>query len=829
MSSRSLLPLSLALSVLCSSASLLHAQLRVDKTVAAFVAQELPQGQTDDPPDTVTVAVVGATPLTLIFPGVIYPLGQPAGWLRTSVANGTVTLSLRGAFLPKRGTYYAYVDIRVGVAAARVLVKLAVTPSDNQFQFFDANGTDIGFAGLALRSSDPPRTIRIRYVPAFGEANIPAGFVVGNLPPWLQVLPSSGTLDAALEAQLTLSVASNAAPGSTAYQDALAVYATNYSNKSGSLLVSAQVNGPVQGTELSSGVLQDLTLVEGNRLYNGESGYFINIAAGAEKLSILTSIRDVQLYASYGTDIYQSGGQIVADASSSPVNEGVLAEITAPAGQTLPPGPYYIGLYKFLDGESSGFISATVKQKPACSFSLTPTSATVPGSAVNSSFQIHTDSSCYWQASTSTPWITLDPATTSGYGDRTILFSCPVNSGSARTGQIIAGGQTFTLTQDPKASSPPVITKFSTTPASVAWGAAAQLEWAVTGASEVKLDDQSVASSGSQAVYPSQTATYSLTATNADGTASATTTVGVSARPAGGQGILRVSSNPLLMPAHSGGTVTLSWLAPPAVQDVEIRVGAPDGALLATGQTSGSVTAADWLRDGTVFFLEDVTNGKPAAAANTLDVVTLRIAAPGDIFFGATTAFTPENTSSGAVELTWNAPGYSKVQIRVDGPDGPAMSGELPATGSTLTGNWASPGMAFFLQDASSGDSSGAGRTLAFVTVPKSITPNPAPVEPDPGGNTEPSFWAEPNPIRSVTGNGKTTLHWKISSTDRVQVRVGTPDGTPMTGIQGAEGSAETGDWVTDGMRFFLQDAGSGDSSGAARTIADLTIRVQRK
>jgi hypothetical protein len=807
----------------------LHAQLRVDKYVAPFNVQERSQGQTDDPPDTVSIAVAGATPFTLINPGIIYPLGQPAGWLRASVANATVNLSLRGAFLPVRGTYYAYVDIRVGVAAARVLVKLTVTPSDNQFQFLDANGNDLNFNGLSLRSTDPPRTIRIRYVPQLGEANIPAEFVVGSRPSWLQVSPSSGKLDSALEAPLTVSVAPDAQPSSTTYQDALAIFARNNPNKSGSLLVSAQVNGLVPGTELTSGSMRDLTLVEGNRLYNGEFGYFVNVPTGTEKLSILTSLRDVQLYASYGFDVYQSGGQVVADAGSTPVNEGVLLEMAAPSGQTLTPGPYYIGLYKILNGESSGFISATLKQKSACSYTLSPTSTVVTAAAFSGSFQLRTDSTCSWQASTSSSWITLDPSTTSGYGDRAILFNCLANPGDTRTGQIIAGGQTFTITQNPKTTNPPLITRFTSTPGSVPWGSASVLEWAVSNAGEVKLDGESVSSSGARAVNPAQNATYTLTATNTDGATSATATVSISGRPAGGRGILRVSPNPVLMQSHSGGTVDVSWLAPPAVQAVEIRVGSPDGARLTTGQTSGSVTATDWMQDGTVFYLVDVTNGKPANAANTLDTVTLRIAAPGERFFGSTSAFTPVNAASGVAELTWNAPGYSKVQIRVGDPSGSPMTGELTSSGSTLTGDWAGPGIPFFLQDASSGDSSGSGRTIASVIIPKSVTPNPTPVPPDPGGNNQSSFWAEPNPIVAPSGSGKTVLRWKVTTSDRVQVRVGSPDGTPMTGVQGAESSAETGDWVTDGTRFFLQDARSGDSAGAARTILDLTVRVVRQ
>ena len=39
---------------------------------------------------------------------------------------------------------------------------------------------------------------------------------------------------------------------------------------------------------------------------------------------------------------------------------------------------------------------------------------------------------------------------------------------------------------------------------------------------------------------------------------------------------------------------------------------------------------------------------------------------------------------------------------------------------------------------------------------------------------------------------------------------------------------AKTGDWVTDGMTFYLQDASSGNSAGSSRTLAAVRVRVGR-
>ena len=86
---------------------------------------------------------------------------------------------------------------------------------------------------------------------------------------------------------------------------------------------------------------------------------------------------------------------------------------------------------------------------------------------------------------------------------------------------------------------------------------------------------------------------------------------------------LSASPNPA-PPADSTGLVqvTLTWGAPGASQ-VEILVGAPDGVLMAGGGPSGSATTGVWVANGTRFYLQDVSGGKPLTAANTLAQVTV--------------------------------------------------------------------------------------------------------------------------------------------------------------------------------------------------------------
>src|SRR5579864_1812686 len=69
----------------------------------------------------------------------------------------------------------------------------------------------------------------------------------------------------------------------------------------------------------------------------------------------------------------------------------------------------------------------------------------------------------------------------------------------------------------------------------------------------------------------------------------------------------------------------------------------------------------------------------------------------------------------------------------------------------------------------------------------------------------------------AVPGLGSGTLAWSYDGPGPVQVRVGSPDGTPLTGPAQSQGSAPTGDWVTDGISFVLTLGGTQE---LARTTA---------
>jgi hypothetical protein len=91
------------------------------------------------------------------------------------------------------------------------------------------------------------------------------------------------------------------------------------------------------------------------------------------------------------------------------------------------------------------------------------------------------------------------------------------------------------------------------------------------------------------------------------------------------------------------------------------------------------------------------------------------------------------------------------------------------------------------------------------------------------------SLRVHPEPIESTAdGLGAATLVWSTSGCRHVEVRVGAPDGPLFAAVEqdpDARSSyeRETGAWVGDGMRFFLQDVTDGRPG---RTVAEATARV---
>ena len=89
------------------------------------------------------------------------------------------------------------------------------------------------------------------------------------------------------------------------------------------------------------------------------------------------------------------------------------------------------------------------------------------------------------------------------------------------------------------------------------------------------------------------------------------------------------------------------------------------------------------------------------------------------------------------------------------------------------------------------------------------------------------SIMTKPNPVRANYQSelAVTTVIWTSENTKAVEVHVGSPDGPSFTRGD-CSGSATTGKWVTDGMRFYLQDVSDGLDLNSAHTLATTTVNV---
>ena len=88
-----------------------------------------------------------------------------------------------------------------------------------------------------------------------------------------------------------------------------------------------------------------------------------------------------------------------------------------------------------------------------------------------------------------------------------------------------------------------------------------------------------------------------------------------------------LTANPNPIPITGSATLgmtTISWMAP-VVEVVEVHIGSPNGPLFARSGGRGSAQTGLWVTDGATFYLQDVSNGKPLTAENTLATVVVRL------------------------------------------------------------------------------------------------------------------------------------------------------------------------------------------------------------
>ena len=194
------------------------------------------------------------------------------------------------------------------------------------------------------------------------------------------------------------------------------------------------------------------------------------------------------------------------------------------------------------------------------------------------------------------------------------------------------------------------VTQFTANPASINAGQSSTLTWVVTNATSVTISPNigSVdARSGSVAVSPAATTTYTLTATGATGDTTATTTVTVVGSGAGNPQILRFEANPLSI--APGGSSTLSWATSGATQVSISGVGSVN--------PNGSTTVSP-AQTTTYTLTATSSDGKSVTAPITVTVAAANV--PQIVTFVAT----PQNIDAGSsTKLCWQVTGSTNISI----------------------------------------------------------------------------------------------------------------------------------------------------------------------
>ena len=279
--------------------------------------------------------------------------------------------------------------------------------------------------------------------------------------------------------------------------------------------------------------------------------------------------------------------------------------------------------------------------------------------------------------------------------------------------------------------------------------------------------------------------------------------------------IFNASPNPVQATPGTYGETTLTWNPPAGVSTVAVRINSPDGALLGQTPGPGSVTTGPWVTDGMVFYLQDVSGGKPLTAANTLATIRMHLQTDATFWANPNPIPVAPGAELGVTNLIWAAPSaVLNTELHVNAPDG-ALLGADGNSGIDATGLWVSNGMTFYLQDVTGGNPLTSKFTVDSVSL--SLAPQVL-------------FTASPNPLPDsfLLNNqqtGSTTLSWNAPNSTKVRVRIGSPTGTDIAS-GGTTGAATASALVQDGTVFYLEDASGGSIDGSV--LGSVVVNLQK-
>ena len=138
------------------------------------------------------------------------------------------------------------------------------------------------------------------------------------------------------------------------------------------------------------------------------------------------------------------------------------------------------------------------------------------------------------------------------------------------------------------------------------------------------------------------------------------------------RGSITANPNPFVQDSQGVGQTTVAWTSY-GTTAVEIHVNAPNGPRFAGGDSgSFSMATGRWVVDGMTFYLQNVSNGLPLTAANTLATVTMSAVSltPSGSISANPNPFVPNAQGLGQTTLTWTSAGTNNVELHVNAPNG---------------------------------------------------------------------------------------------------------------------------------------------------------------
>lgn len=162
---------------------------------------------------------------------------------------------------------------------------------------------------------------------------------------------------------------------------------------------------------------------------------------------------------------------IVLDDGSLDTGDIIPGASSAPMALTGAGGGYHCIIHPSMVGTING----------PCTFTLAPTSASVPSTASSASVSVTAASGCAWTAVSNSGFITVTSGA-SGSGNGAVGYNVAANTTtSARSGSITIAGQTFTITQAATVPTCPTIVLVPSTLPNVTQGVAANLALTASG------------------------------------------------------------------------------------------------------------------------------------------------------------------------------------------------------------------------------------------------------------------------------------------------------------------------------------------------------------